>query len=181
MNILIDNKKVNFTESNFPILIHGVEKSGASFFSVCLLANLLKNGFKTLLFSAYPMAKEEFRKQIIGYENKAIIINSGEEQVLIDSLRNVTDLNERVVLIKNIDNYSLNLFNAVKDLKLVIFSGDLNKCEFADDIMKRDFATKILFSQSEKHPQYDLASLPKYHGRIISSIYNGMISLNSER
>ncbi|MFA4942612.1 MAG: hypothetical protein WC564_03190 [Patescibacteria group bacterium] len=181
MNILIDNKKVSFIENDFPILIHGVEKSGASFFSVCLLADLLKDGMKVLLFSAYPMAKEEFKKQIIGYEDNAIIIDSGEEQDFINTINNTSDLSERIVLIKNIDNYSSKLFDAVRDLKLVIFSGDLNKCKFADELVNKTFASKILFSPSEKYPQYDLTGLLKYHGKIFSDKYNGIISLGVEK
>lgn len=178
MDILIDNIKVNFSKNEFPILIHGAEKTGASFFSVCLLANLLKSGIKTFLFSAYPMAKEEFRKQTIGYEKNSIIIDSGDEQALLEALQKTSGLDERVVLIKNIDNYSVNVFNAVKNLELIIFSGDLDNCQFADSLIDKNFSTTILFSASEKYYQYDVNNLPKYHGKIISNTYNGVVSLD---
>jgi hypothetical protein len=180
MSILIDNKRVNFSKTDFPMLIHGAEKTGTSFFSICLLAELLKKGMKVALFSAYPMAKEEFRKQIVGYESKAIIIDSGDEGTLIEALQDITDLNERVVLIKNIEHYSLNLFKAVKDLRLIIFSGDLDKCDFVDSLMTLSFSSQILFSSSKKYPQHDLTSLPKYRGKIIGDNYNGLISLGLE-
>lgn len=179
MNILLDNKKVKFNKLDMPLLIHGAEKTGASFFSICFLANLLKDGTKTILFSAYPMAKEEFRKQISGYEKDAIIIDSGDEKVLIEMLKNIQDLKERVFLVKNIDNYSTNLFDAVKDLGLVIFSGDLDKCQFADSIIDKKLTTKIFFSSSEKYPQYELGNLPKYHGKVVGDINNGVVSLDS--
>ncbi len=180
MDILIDNKKLELTKNGFPILIHGAEKTGASFFSICLLTDLLKTGMKAFLFSAYPMAKEEFRKQIVGYEDGAIIIDSGDEQALVEALQETPDLDERVVLIKNIDNYSLNLFNAVKDLKLIILSGDLDKFKFSNSLIDENFSTKILFSPSEKYSQYDLSDLPKYSGKMISNTYNGVISLIAE-
>lgn len=179
MNILLDDKKVKFNKLDMPLLIHGAEKTGASFFSICFLANLLKDGAKNILFSAYPMAREEFRKQINGYEKDAIIIDSSDEKVLIERLKNIQNLKERVLLIKNIDNYSPDIFAAVKDLELVIFSGDLDKCQFANSIINKKFTTKIFFSSSEKYPQYELSNLPKYHGKVVGDINNGIVSLDS--
>jgi len=46
MNILLNDKKVDFLLSDLPVLISGAEKTGSSFFTVCLLANLLKSGLK---------------------------------------------------------------------------------------------------------------------------------------
>ena len=180
MNIVINGKKFNFSEINFPILIHGAEKTGSSFFSICLLSQAQKKGTKTLLFSAYPMAKEEFKKQISSHENDALVIDSGDEQVFIKKLQSIPDLKDRVVLIKNIDKYSLKLFNAVKDLKLIIFSGDLDKCQFADSLMGVKFYSKILFSPSKKYPQCDLTDLPKYSGKLINGYHNSVISLDLE-
>lgn len=181
MNILIDNKEADFREISFPILIHGAEKTGTSFFSICLLANLVRSGMQALIFSAYPAAKEEFRKQIIGYEDNCIIIDSGEEQVFIEALKNIRDLDDRVVLIKNIDKYTVDLFNAVSNLKLVIFSGDLDNCEFANNLVSKNISSKILFSPSEKYPQYDLVGLPQYYGKIFSDQYSGVINLDIEK
>ena len=135
MNILVNNRKTDFSNDDFPMLISGACKTGTSFFSVCLLADLLTSGKKVLLFSAYPAAKEAFREQIASNQENAFIIESGEEQVFIDTIKEVPDLHERIILIKNIENYSEKIFNAVKDLKLVIFSGDLDKCSFYDKLI----------------------------------------------
>jgi hypothetical protein len=177
MDIFINNEKIKFTDSDFPILISGAEKTGASFFSVSLLANILNNGYKVLFFSAYQMAKDDFEKQIYSGEDRVIMIDSGEEQDFIDTINKVADLPERVVLIKNIDNYGRKLFDIAKNLKLVIFSGDIDKCQFSNDLMGKDFSTKIFFSQSEKYPQDCLDNLPKYCGKIISPKHNGIINL----
>ena len=177
MNIKIDNKIVNFIESDFPMLISGAEKTGTSFFSISVLADLFNRGMKTLLFSAYPMAKEEFRKQI-NNDGEGSIIESGDEKNLLKLLKEDPDLLNRVVLIKNIDKYSPELFSAIKDLKLVIFSGDIDKCKFADDLMKKYFVAKIFFSQSEKYPKEGLENLPKYSGKIIGDKYNGIINVD---
>lgn len=177
MNILLDDKKVDFSLNDLPILISGAEKTGSSFFTVCLLANLLKSGHKVIFFSAHPAAKEEFRSQAgVNLEN-ALIIDSENEDDFIDTIKNISDLSERVVLIKNIDSYSQKLFEVVKDLKLVIFSGDLDKCQFAGYLLRNNFSSKIFFSYSEIYPIEDLKSLPKYSGKIISDKYNGVIKL----
>ncbi|MFA6514291.1 MAG: hypothetical protein WCT50_03335 [Patescibacteria group bacterium] len=177
MDALLDNKKIDFSLNDLPILISGAEKTGSSFFTICLLANLLKDGHKVILFSAHQAAKEEFRRQVGVDLNNALIIDSESEDDFIDIIKNTADLLERVVLIKNIDSYSQKLFDAVKDLKLVIFSGDLDKCQFADDLLKKDFSTKIFFSYSKKSPIESLKLLPKYSGKIFSEKYNGVIKL----
>lgn len=178
MNVLIDNKETSFGASDFPMLISGADKTGTSFFSICLLANLLNLGEKVLLFSAYPAAKEAFAQQIINNKEKALVVESGEEEAFLEIISSTPDLAERFILIKNIEMYSEKIFEAVKDLNLVIFSGDLDKCSFADKLIAKDFASKVFFSPSEKYPQPNLDNLPKYTGRIIGEHYNGVISLD---
>jgi len=177
MNILINDKKTDFLLNDLPVLISGAEKTGSSFFTVCLLVNLLKSGHKVILFSAHPAAKEEFRNQVGDNLDNALIIDSEKEEDFIEIIKNISDLSERIVLIKNIDQYSKKIFEAVKDLKLVIFSGDLDKCQFADDLIKKNFSSKIFFSYSEKNPIEKLKLLPKYSGLIFSEKHNGIIKI----
>ena len=177
MNILVDDKKIDFSLNDFPMLISGAEKTGSSFFSVCLLANLLNNGHKVILFSAHQAAKEEFRSQVGANLDRALIIDSESEDDFIDIIKNISDLSKRIVLIKNINSYSRKLFKAVKDLKFIIFSGDLDKCQFTDDLLKNNFSSKIFFSGSEKYPVDGLRLLPRYSGQIFSKKYNGIIKL----
>lgn len=177
MNILVDDKQIDFSLDDLPILISGAEKAGSSFFTLCLLANFLKSGHKIILFSAHPAAKEEFRSQVSTDLNNALIIDSENEDDFIAIIKNTPDASERIVLIKNIDQYSKKIFEAVKDLKFVIFSGNLDKCQFSDDLEKKNFSSKIFFSYSEKHPMEKLKSLPKYSGLIVSAKYNGVIKI----
>ncbi len=179
MNIILNNQVPDYSQFDFPILVSGAEKTGSSLFSVSLLANFLKNGRKVVFFSAYPEAKAEFRKQIIGFENKAIIIDPGEEQAFLDTLKNITDLSERIVLIKNMNKYSKKVFDAVKNLKLIIFSGDTDRCEFTDELLKINIPTKIFFSASLKFASNKLDELPKYCGQIFSERHNGIIKLDT--
>lgn len=178
MKILINDKEVVFNKEDFPMLINGADKSGASFFSISLLVNLFENGEKVLLFSAYDPAKEEFRKQLDNSINEnALTIESGDEENFIKELDKINDLSNRIILCKNIENYSSNLFNKLKDQELVIFSGDIDKCGFGEQLVNKDFKTKIFFSYPEKIKIENKIELPKYKGMIISSKYEGIISL----
>ncbi len=177
MNISLNDKLIDFSLNDLPVLISGAENTGSSFFTICLLANLLKSGHKVILFSAHPAAKEEFKNQIGGNLAKAIIIDSEKEDDFIEIIKNIPDLLERIVLIKNIDSYSEKLFEAVKDLKFIIFSGDLNKCKFSNSLLKKSFILKIFFSNAELNPIEELRLLPKYSGLIIGEKYNGVIKL----
>ncbi len=178
MNILINDQIVNFTKDDFPILINGANKTGASLFSISLVSNLFKNGNKIVFFTAYPEAKIDFRKQLGDLINEnSVIIDSGEESVFIEKLDEIKDLDETIVLLKNIENYSIKLFNKLKDKKLVIFSGDIDKCEFRDQLSNKDFKTKIFFSYPESIKIKNKIDLPKYNGHIESYIHNGLIKL----
>ena len=178
MKIIINDEEIVFNKEDFPMFVNGADKSGASFFSISLLVNLFENGEKVLLFSAYDPAKEEFRKQLsVSINENALIIESGDESAFIKELDQIQDLSERIVLCKNIENYNSSLFDKLKDQGLVIFSGDVDKCEFGEQLANKDFKTKIFFSYPEKLEVKNKIELPKYKGLIISSKYNGIISL----
>lgn len=180
MKILVNEEEIIFNKEDFPMLINGKAfvQSGASFFSVSLMTKLFKNGEKILFFTGFDPAKDLFKEQLKGEMNdNIIIIPTGDEEDFIKELDNIKDLDERIVLFKNIEEYSLNLFNKLKDQKLVIFSGDIDKCEFKDELIKKEFKTKIFFSYPERMEIENKIELQKYKGHIISNKYNGLISL----
>lgn len=177
MKVILNNQKINFESCDFPILISGAEKTGSSFFSICLTAELLKNGYKVLFLSAYPMAKDDFKKQVGTKVENSIIVESGEENDLIKAIKDIPDLRERIVLLKNIDVYSNKIFNILEDLQLVIFSGDLDKCTFVNSLVHKNFPTKIFFSSSVKYPYSIAPNLNKFCGEVVSADHGGIISL----
>ena len=179
MNILLNNNIIYFTQEDFPILISGSDGSGASMFSVSLLVEMFKKGEKIVFFSAQEPAKDEFKKQVGNSLNQnALIIESGEENIFLEKIDKILNLSERIILFKNIENYSKNVFDKLDDRKLVIFSGDIDKCIFGNELAKKDFKTKIFFSYTEKIEIKNRPELLKYHGLIISKKYNGIISLD---
>lgn len=180
MNILVNNEMIKFIHDDFPMLVSGAPSAGSSFFSVGLMVSLLNQGEKILLFSAYEQAKELFREHLNESPNdNAMIIESGDGNLFIKQLGEIKDLSERIILFKNIDNYDAKLFDKLKNQELIIYSGDLDKCSFRDDLVKIDFKTKIFFSYPDCLNINDKIDLPKYNGLIINKKYNGVIKLVS--
>ncbi len=177
MNILINNKIVNFNHEDFPMLISGLPGAGSSFFSIELMVDLFKQGDKVILFSAYEQAKELFKKEMKGSfgDENALIIESGDDSLFIEQLDKIQDLSERIILFKNIDNYDSKLFDKLKDNKLMIFSGNIDECKFKDELLNKEFKTKIFFSYPLGIKIENKLELPKYHGHIISDKHNGII------
>ena len=179
MNIVVNNEIINFHKGDFPMLISGAPSAGSSFFSIELMIDLYKRGEKIILFSAYEQAKELFKKEVgVELSDNALIIESGDDNLFLEQLDKIQDLSERIILYKNIDNYDRKLFDKLKDRELVIFSGDIDRCEFREELMKKEFKTKIFFSYSSKFEIENKIGLPKYNGLIMSEKYNGLISIS---
>jgi len=182
VNILVNNEIVKFTHDDFPMFINGQAfvNSGASFFSVSLMTKLVQSGEKIVFFTGFPPAKELFREQIGSGntidKNDMIIIDSGDGDNFINKLDEIEDSDERIILFKNIEEYNIKLFDKLKNHKLVIFSGDLDKCKFKEELLKIDFKTKIFFSYPEIINIPNKIELPKYSGHIIGN-KNGIIKL----
>lgn len=180
MNILINNGKVSFNKDDFPMLISGTPSAGSSFFSIELMINLFKQGEKIILFSAYEQAKQLFREEFKDNINdNALIIESGDDNLFLEQLNKIQDLSERIILYKNIDNYDSKLFDKLKDRKLIIFSGDFDKCEFKEQLINKEFKNKIFFSYPESIQIENKIELPRYSGYIIGDKYNGIIRVES--
>ncbi|MFA7253471.1 MAG: hypothetical protein WC107_02865 [Patescibacteria group bacterium] len=192
--ILLQEKEINFSVEDLPMIIHGKEGSGASFFSIVTAANLFLNGNKILFFTAYPMAKEKIINQLqgTGEENnyyyienvqdiekakdyRLIIIKSGDQQ-LFSSVLDIFSNDEKIIFIKNIDEIlSSELFAKLDSKNLIVLSGDLNNSEIGDKVAALRFNTKILFSDC---PLLGLNSLNlnKYEAMVTGN-KNGKLTL----
>ena len=178
MKFLINDEEVVFNKEDFPVLITGACKTGSSLFSVSLTTSLVENGNRVLFLTAYPEAKTDFRRQLGSNINeKAIIVDSGEESVFMEKLDQIDDIDDTFILLKNMENYSSKLFDKLKDHKLVIFSGDIDKCVFGYDLAKMDFKTKIFFTYPDKLAIENKLDLPKYYGHVIGGRLNGIIRI----
>lgn len=170
--IFLDHKEFHFTQSELPILIHGKEHTGTSLFTVSVLTDLYSRGSKIIALTGFAMAQVEFERQIESNEN-AQFFTKEKEDVFMTNVQTNSDMNDRVILIKNIELFNEEIFDAVKDFSNVIISGDLNKCSFKEKILQKSFNTKILFSPLDEA----LPELQKYEGYVITSNISGVVSL----
>ena len=79
----------------------------------------------------------------------------------------------KVILIKNIELFNEEIFDAVKDFSNVIISGDLNNCSFKEKILQKSFNTSIYFSPLDEA----LPELQEYEGYFVSQNNIGRVSL----
>ena len=186
---------VSFSSVDFPLMVHGRDKSGASLFSIVLAAGLHMKGEKMLIYTAYPMAGEEFRKQIgektdrlyvtsnhgeaeTASKNQTIIIEPGNTALFQEYLSSLPDISERYILIKNIETIEDGIFDQTffQHPKLFI-SGDVSKTTYLSEIMKVAWPTQVLFSEIVEGSENYVAELPKYHAMMISHGSKKIITL----
>lgn len=166
---------MHFTENDLPILIHGADHAGSSLFTISLITDLYSQGSKILFFTGYHVAKDEFIKQVGEPQDDRVIFVKGTEP--LEFLRNVKeleDINERVILIKNIDLFDQSILDAVIDKNKLVISGDIEKVHYIEHLLAKKFKTKILFSPAsfEKIPE-----LQQWNGYLIGDDKRGEVSL----
>jgi hypothetical protein len=190
--ILFNNEIYHQDEAELPCLITYQPKSGGSHFSITMVVDLFLQGMKILFLTAYPMAKDNFLEQVSGHEEKviyitdenqldtnaqAIILASGNEELCLKVLEKITDLSDRVVLIKNIEVFSEKLIKACLNLDKVILSGDIDKCVLKQEIINKSYKTIVAFSKPEVSLPFELPVLEKYFGYLWNNKNKGLVSV----
>lgn len=185
-SILFDGGTYHFEEKNLPCLITYQDKSGGSQMSVTLAADLFLRGSKLLMLTAYPMARENFLEQVKGKEDhvfyvekeedlhdaqkyQAIIIKSGDAGLYIKALEVLSDINERVVMIKNMEIFDESTLVRSLSLQKIIFSGDIDKCVIKKELAEKDYKTIIIFSKPEINLPVQSPELEKYSAYLWSA------------
>jgi len=172
--ILLDGQDYRFTENKLPLLIHGVDKSGASLYTISVIADLFSQGHKILVLSGYPMAREEFKNQVGIYNTRALFYTKDQISIFQSQLKDLKDVGERVILLKNADLFDEEVFNEVSKNRNFIVSGDFSKCIFRDRILETTFSTKVFFSPLEG---FSVPELKKYEGYLKSVDKEGITTL----
>lgn len=193
--ILLNNEPLSIHEGSLPCLISYSEKTGGSHFSISYIAGLFAAGSKILFFTAYPMAVENFIKQINEFSDdflylesksqlqgdnipRAIIVNSGDEKLFIDVIDLVKDVERRVVFVKNIESFRRDTINKCIGLNNIILSGDIDKCVLKDDIIKIPFATTVFFTQPRLNIGFTLPELERYSAYMRSGDRDGITKID---
>jgi hypothetical protein len=176
--ILVNQKELNFTENNFPVLIHGEEGSGASLYTVTMAVNLFSQNFPIVFLCGYPMAEEEFKKQLdrTSYKDKVYFYTKEKVSEFKEVLINANNA-ESIIFVKNIELFEKDIFDLVLPKNKIILSGDLNKCNAKEQILNTKFNTKIFFSQFH---DMKFAVLRKYEGFFVSNNLKGATKVKFE-
>lgn len=190
--ILLNDKTYNVKESDLPCLVSYKEKTGGSHFSVTMVADLFLRGSKILFLTAYPMAKDNFLQQINDAKTKtayvtdenqsdltaqAIILESGNEKLFWRIVEKMSDMNDRVVLVKNMEVFSDKLIEYCLNFPKVILSGDVDKCSDKKRISDKKFETIIVFSEPELELPFKVPALEKYSGYLWSNDHKGTVKV----
>jgi hypothetical protein len=143
------------------MLIHGKEHSGASLLSVSLVAGLHNAGNKLCIFTAFPMAKEEFLEQIKNKEKvfyleneqgleealkiQTIIVQCGNIDLFLKIISNFPAMSDRIIFVKNIETINQPILERVIPYSFIV-SGDFELNPLHQDFNFLFYKTKILFS-----------------------------------
>lgn len=188
-----NSEKIEFNSSDLSMLIHGKDKTGSSLFSITVASHLHTQGNKLLIFTAYPMAKDEFLLQVgsdasVFYleniddiskaqEYQTIIIKSGDKDLYGQALAKLTDIDSRVLFIKNVDQILSNdIVENMKQGSGLLISGDIDLSGYPDFIKSINYKTKVYFSDSTILPE-ELLKLEKYQACMIKENNRCIITL----
>lgn len=178
--IILNDKVRDFDDHILPCLINYEEKSGGSHYSVTLVANLFKQGFKILFFTAYYMAKENFIEQVgldetkiafvinqqdllANSNNQCLILESGNQELLDFTLNNLPDIKERIILTKNIEKFEDKIISQVLTFDKIILSGHLDECSLKENIIQKEYKNIVLFNNPKVKLSVTAPDLEKYN------------------
>lgn len=172
--IFLDDKEVaEVVPESLPMLIHGVHGSGASLYTVCLAAKWFLQDYPILFLCGYSMAEESFAQEIGSEHLNAKFYTQEKVNEFIHAVKDIKDP-KTIVVIKNIELFGSEVFKTVNGIKNIIFSGDVNKTAFADELLAKDFTTEVYFSPLRGK---DVPRLEKFHGFVTAGDYKGITYL----
>jgi len=194
--VLLNGNEHIFSVEDLPMLISGAHGTGSSYLAIQLIVQLFNQGEKIVFFTAFPMAKESFLEAVgthkgIGVVNsiddielqrneQLIIVKSGDVDLFHKIVETIDDLNERIVFLKNIDEFGAPAYLPVSSHGKIIFQGDIDKSSFGEAILEKELKTKIYFSQSERDNGLKVQSLGQYQAELFAPKSKGIISIESD-
>ncbi len=191
--LLLNNKEISITFKDLPYLIHGNEKSGASYFTTSLAADLFNKGHKIIFLHGYPMAEQQFILQIAQPEtithvndestlsllsSKRALLIQRDDKLFLKILEALPDTNNRIIIIKNVELYSEKVLSSIMQRNNIILSGNIDNASIKGLLNEKTWSTRTFFSDclSLNH-QLPVSSM-KYLGYTKGNNLNGVLSVN---
>ncbi len=171
--VLLNGDIIEPTTDILPTLIHGNEGSGASLYTIILAANYYSAEHNILFLCGYPMAEEEFLKEVGGKYANAKFFTKDKYYQFIKVLNDGIDA-KTVVFVKNIELFDGSLLEKLKSIQNLVISGDLDKSPLKKSLLAKKFTTEIYFSNLEGKA---LPRMEKYIGYVLSAKRTGPTSI----
>lgn len=184
MPLLLNNQLFHLAISDLPCIIHGRGKTGASFFTMNLVLDLLDEGHSVIFYSAFTAARDFLVKNVAA-ERLSVINNESQfddnQQLLIPMSGDVNTCmkllrhrgnNNHIFVVKNIEELEPLIVEEILRYKNVVVSGDCGAKELKD----HPFNSKIVFSDFHEftHEQY---VFDQYQGCYVGK---GIVSVHTE-
>lgn len=182
------------TARQLPLGIHGTPKSGASFFTIALTADLVRRGRPVVFLCAHgdgvlALQRElGLQKSSVKFDDvtaqaavdlsahQLVTLYSSQPGILLSRLRGLRDWSERLIVIKNIETVlSPALYTIVRPHRQLILSGDFNGQLIRSQ--PQDYASTIAFSEWPKDWGRHRDTLPSYVGILTTGSNNRQLIL----
>ncbi len=184
--ILFNNQPLILSQTDLPCLIHGTTGTGASLFTMTLVAQLFRQGRKILALCGYPLTLTEFIQQtqttdylsVTESTDRALFPRTGalfltkeNTEVFLELLATLPDIKERILLIKNIDLFSESIFDQVRHFPNLIVSGNVETCMYREKIITTPYEIKCIFSPLAG---FSLIKGGEYEGSVFGHLTGGI-------
>ncbi|MCC6563682.1 hypothetical protein IT087_02210 [Candidatus Uhrbacteria bacterium] len=172
--IVVDGKEVGaLVPQSLPMLIHGAEGSGASLYTICLAAKWFSQKYQVLFLCGFPMAEEEFAKQVDGKYATVHFFTKEKVEEFKQAVK-LKGSSETIIFIKNAELFDEGVFNLIEEFDNRVISGDIEEARSKQKILSKKYVTYVYFS-----PLHDvkLPKLNKYEGFLVSGDYQGVTKL----
>jgi hypothetical protein len=174
-------RPIDLKSADWPLVIHGKPIAGSSFFTITLVADLLRRGRRVVFFCAHGQAIRALQQELAlpAPTTRAKKITSSvaaqledmqlvtffrrPKMDMVQSLRSLRDWSDRIVVIKNAEEILTSaLWEILRPHQNLILSGDMSTLKTTVD--PQHFATTILFSDSPSTWTIQRHALPTYIG-----------------
>ena len=95
-------------------------------------------------------------------DKQVIIIHDNDEKLCLEATKNLPDINERIIFIKNIDILHKQLLTSCLKYTKLILSGDLDACSAKANLSKKKYTSLLLFSQPKTKLPHTFVPLEQY-------------------
>jgi hypothetical protein len=126
---------------------------------------------------AFITSVEELEK---AKDTQVIILESGNETLFNEVTKILPDLQERVILIKNMEVFSKAIFDVCLEKEKIILSGNIDTCIDKEQISKKVFRTIIAFSKPEISLPIEIPTLEKYTGYLLGNDISGIVTIQKD-